>query len=894
MRNLKKALSMALALVMMLGMLTVASAAEGDAAKLADFDSVENKEAVSLLVDLGIIAGITEGSVTNYKPEEAIDRNSFAKLVYFILMGDESADNFKGTGSLKDVAGTWAEGYVNYLNSVKILAGDEMGNFNGTNNVSVAQAAKMLLVALGYNAEDRGYENDVNWSTNIMKDAQIKGIMNNVTQTASQSVTRDNAALMVYNTLFATTVTPRYDRDMGEKYVSEYVANPTTLGLEVYGVVKATLDIGDVDTGAMSWSLAPAANTTPNFTSAIGKAINDKFSFGPDTVGGNAVIYVKVTYGVSDNKIASYTYKSIISSTALVGESNILSTTYGTRTVNQLMGLKGNSAGDGKHTAYVAAPQTTDTGALNVKVYINGKPASGLTGTADTALAIGGLGVPSASAFLRGDIVELIGNDDGEVAVIRITRKSVTTLGAAIETRVSGGKNQVRITSTSGLNTSWTAAEDYVGLDGLAKGDVVLYVKIGDVTYVEKAEKIEGEISTKTSDGNVTVNGTTYPASKLPGAEYADEVHSSSDMSAGLQYDVTYWLYLDNSKAIVIQDPQTDTGTSNYALVLETAWVSGSGIGSSQYAQAKLLFTDGTTDIVTVSASSVGTVNEANWGKLSDNRTVSNALCGNWVNFSVSSSSGKYTLNTLEGDNALKGDDVAFAKGETILALGSDKATVNANTVFIRETENSSGTKVYTVYTGNGNMPSFEGADVAVAVKSSFAAFVFVSNAVTTGNAGQLVYFEDDGYSIDADNRYVFTDVYVNGVAIEGGLKFASKPAVIAGGMYEVKSIVDGIYTVDSTNVFGDKGGNLATITAVGGGVVTIGTSGGDNATAGSYSFGSATQVFVIDSDYVLSEGGTSDIRTTTSGDMKAYIVLNDSGNYVSRIYLVDQAYDLT
>ncbi|MEG1396810.1 MAG: hypothetical protein RSC82_07520, partial [Oscillospiraceae bacterium] len=61
MRNLKKVLSLTLALVMMLSMMTFAGAAEttkvSTATDLTDMKDVTNKEAVTLLVDLKVIAG---------------------------------------------------------------------------------------------------------------------------------------------------------------------------------------------------------------------------------------------------------------------------------------------------------------------------------------------------------------------------------------------------------------------------------------------------------------------------------------------------------------------------------------------------------------------------------------------------------------------------------------------------------------------------------------------------------------------------------------------------------------------------------------------------------------------------------------------------------------------
>uniref|UniRef100_UPI0025EFAD38 S-layer homology domain-containing protein n=1 Tax=uncultured Pseudoflavonifractor sp. TaxID=1221379 RepID=UPI0025EFAD38 len=79
MRNLKRVLSLALASVMLLGMMVIsAGAADKTAADLTDIDKVTNKDAVNLMVDLGIIEGKPDGS---FAPAEGVDRATMAKLI---------------------------------------------------------------------------------------------------------------------------------------------------------------------------------------------------------------------------------------------------------------------------------------------------------------------------------------------------------------------------------------------------------------------------------------------------------------------------------------------------------------------------------------------------------------------------------------------------------------------------------------------------------------------------------------------------------------------------------------------------------------------------------------------------------------------------------------------
>ncbi|MTS96684.1 hypothetical protein GMD87_16245, partial [Pseudoflavonifractor sp. BIOML-A1] len=71
MRNLKRVLSLALASIMLLGMMVVgASAADVTSSDLKDMNEVTNKEAVALMVDLGIIVGKPDGT---FAPTEGVD-----------------------------------------------------------------------------------------------------------------------------------------------------------------------------------------------------------------------------------------------------------------------------------------------------------------------------------------------------------------------------------------------------------------------------------------------------------------------------------------------------------------------------------------------------------------------------------------------------------------------------------------------------------------------------------------------------------------------------------------------------------------------------------------------------------------------------------------------------
>ena len=202
MSNLKKVLSVGLASTMVMGMVaTSAAAATYD--KFSDKEDIVNKEAVSMVTELGIIAGLTDGS---YAPKQNIDRASFARLVCVALNGGKEPNlgNLKTT--FTDTQGNWAEKYIAYCVQQGIIAGKGNNTFAPAANVTGSEAAKMLLVALGYNAT---YEKigGATWQVTTDVLANKAGLYKDLEgMNTSDPLTRDNAAQMIYNTLNATMV----------------------------------------------------------------------------------------------------------------------------------------------------------------------------------------------------------------------------------------------------------------------------------------------------------------------------------------------------------------------------------------------------------------------------------------------------------------------------------------------------------------------------------------------------------------------------------------------------------------------------------------------------------------------------------------------------------------
>ena len=221
MRNLKRALSLALAMVMVLSMMVIgAGAASYD--DFSDKDEIVNTEAVSVLVELGVINGKDDGS---FDPTGIVTRAEMAKMICVVLNGGKGPSLGSTVNSTyTDTVGHWASGYIEYCTQLGIVAGKGDGTFDPNGTVTGSEAAKMLLVALGYKSEIEGFTGS-NWAVGVNVRANQKGLYDDLDISVDAGLSRDNAAQMIYNALDANMVEYTYSLYADED--SSLTSSPT-------------------------------------------------------------------------------------------------------------------------------------------------------------------------------------------------------------------------------------------------------------------------------------------------------------------------------------------------------------------------------------------------------------------------------------------------------------------------------------------------------------------------------------------------------------------------------------------------------------------------------------------------------------------------------------------
>ena len=200
MRNLKRTLSLVLAMALVVGMMMVgASAASSD---FTDSSEITYTEAVDVMTAIGVMEGTDTGA---FNPSGILTREQAAAIICRMLLGDSADDLNTNSSVFTDVAADrWSAGYISYCAQQGILAGTGTGAFNPEGELTGLAFAKMLLVALGYDAAIEEYVGD-DWAINVAADAIEAGVSING-QIMTNSVSREQAAQMAFQTLEADMV----------------------------------------------------------------------------------------------------------------------------------------------------------------------------------------------------------------------------------------------------------------------------------------------------------------------------------------------------------------------------------------------------------------------------------------------------------------------------------------------------------------------------------------------------------------------------------------------------------------------------------------------------------------------------------------------------------------
>ena len=563
---MKKLLALVLALVMTLGLATVGASA----ATYSDDADITHDEAVAVMSAIGVLAG-DNGA---FNPTGILTREQGAKIITYMLMGGKEAGDALTAPSapFADVAADrWSAGAIAYCKNAGIIAGVGNNQFNPTGTLTGYQFAKMLLVALGYDADIEKMVGG-GWEFSVAKLITDINLADDIDSfVGSTGVSRDNAAQLAFNALTSTMVYYPSEQNVN---ISGTNAGGVSIGTNLQSSKSVEVENGNstfgLSTNYKSISANSNANATP-YTQLCEKYFPKlKLNVnGTDDLGRGANVWMfKGKEVINSAKTAKYTFVA----------KNTKS--YATQIEDFNKSLK--VAYDATNARYTAT------------FYTNGAVSGTGTGTAPTTATA--LAAPAAA----GDVIELYvsENDVNEVTNIVITQYQAHKVTGKVETKTASGVDQVRV---PGVVNTWTNADKVFGAESVTKDDIAYFYRAANGNYyIYKAESFEGKLTTVTAqDGTTpakyTIAGTAYMINGTAG--------ESGDQGASNQrFNDTYTYYTD-ANGFIIYSTLVESTSKDYVLVYDLKYVasgSSSALDTNGVAQARLVFMDGTTKIVNI------------------------------------------------------------------------------------------------------------------------------------------------------------------------------------------------------------------------------------------------------------------------------------------------------
>ena len=484
---MKKFLSLVLALVMTMSLVTVSAGAKD----FTDNSKINYEEAVEVMSTLGVVGGYTDGT---FKPQGTLTRGAAAKIICNLILGTTTADALTADAApYKDVATTNVFApYIAYCAKEGIISGYADGTFRPAATLTGYAFMKMLLGALGLQADKEGYTGP-NWSISVAKralskdvalDDGLKGEFN-----GAKAATREEACLYALNMMKAGTFS--YPNDN-------------------------TVIVGNVSVSTSAKAVQD--KDTPYYTTVFKNLFAHSTS---DAFGRPATRWdykgVKIgTYA----KTPDLTYVGSVKVNDIYADLNM--STKDTTANLYVNGVSFDTAKNGKDAATFTVSKANDT------------KLDKLGGTADK---IG-----------NGTLIEVYRDDDNNhVDVIAMS----VYAGKITDVKDATSKKDAYVV----VDTDSTIADfnDEYETEAFAEDDVVAFTYAdGEIQTMYKMESVSGELTKKVIEKSLTIGDTTYKYGK----EYTFNGTSEAGLSNKSSYDVYvdangFALYIEETGANV-------------------------------------------------------------------------------------------------------------------------------------------------------------------------------------------------------------------------------------------------------------------------------------------------------------------------------------------------------
>ena len=842
---MKKFLSLVLALVMTMSLVTISAGAKD----FTDGDKIKYTEAIDVVSAIAVVDGYSDGS---FNPQKSLQRDQAAKIICNLILGPTTAASLSAdVAPFKDVpANDKFAGYIAYCANAGIINGYADGTFRPRNTLTGYAFMKMLLGALGYDADIEGYVGN-NWSIQVAKTALgiglDKGLGEDTPFNGMKEVTREEACLYAFNTLKATLVD--YD-------------------------AKTTVSVGGAEVTIGSSKAKPVSFANQNLQTGAKYDGNIEYD---DFVQFAEQYFTKlVKNGERD---------------AFMRPSHVWT-------------LKGDKIG-----SYVDTPDATYVGKVkfadiyddvkltattdDFQVYIDGVYAN-LYDTDLTAdegyrpVTVGDYTYPCTLTIEKGNTDDKVGTGKGcVVEVFKSEKKDVPGTIAVLNTYVvkvigvekASGKTKASTDVAPVGPSTYDAYKNDTAVDVLANDafeseafsvdDIITFnyslkTGKGEIKNAAKAEAVKGVVNSIGTNTKFTLEGKTYEYGEKAAAKLAP---SDVSTSANIYLDANgYALYFDEG----------EDNLKNYALVLNA----GAEVSYGRTSHGvELLLTDGTVKT----------------GKSDKDYTGSPDAVGQWVSYKTNSKS-ELVLTQLNGADRELQTAVAAES-----AIGNNSASKNIlkwatgvttriNSDTLIAVQNAAGK--FKIYNGVKEMPTISATgsqtiqySVYQKPSDSYAKLVYIE---TTGaveeSSNKTIFLKSDkgaDFWDDGSKSYYVFDAVVDGKLVEDGIMVdytdgATQTAVDAilgstknvGLLMSTYAVDNNVYTIDktkTTNIYSSNNGStVGAVEKVTGTSIRF-----DN---GTFTLADDCVFYRVNTHGDLEETTKSALRTGTVGEYYEYL----------------------
>ena len=845
---MKKFLSLVLALVMTMSLVTVSAGAKD----FSDDDSITYQEAVDVISEIGVVDGYTGG---DFKPTDVLTRGAAAKIICNLILGPTTASALSASSApFKDVpvSNTFA-GYITYCAQEKIINGYSDGTFRPTATLSGNAFMKMLLGALGYDSAVEGYTGP-NWSVAVIKQAAGIGLDDgNDEFVGSKAVTRQEAALYAFNMLQTTMV--EYDAKTSVDINGATVTIAGDKAKEVENTSRTDGYIDDDNKMQFAERYFTDLRLTTDTTDDFGRPANT-WRFKGVEVGTFA-------------KTADATYTADVK-------------------LGQIYSDLGMSDKDEAAPVFVDGVEASESAKVSKG---NDLKVSELKFTNS----------PAANCNVgNGTLVEAyLDEDTNDVTIVAINTYVAEVNKVVAETNSKDAYITLSELAAENGASSGLRANDEFETTGFENDQIVLFTYANnEIQSVKAAESAEGTLTRKVSGKSINLGETKYDFSKM---------YSVDGGESSLGIDSEYVVYLDaNGYAIYVEETEYNIADYAYLRALQgssVAFASDKAALITYDGKMKTVDTkeDYTNDFAGYGSelqignanSEIVLVKETSNGeyRLKDLDTKNPSIAKAEDSFELRNGVARINLTaTGVAGNGTQGTDYIYADSKTVFVVGTYDSDVSEDWK----------DATYRAYTGINNAPTIvddnDSSAATNAIGMSYycrnngvATIVYLSvdeadYKVTGGNNDVIFFaFESGSKKIeDSDNEYYTYNAVVDGKIVEGvkvdaSVKINNRTSngsfssnvVFTGADYD-----DGVITgLDSLS----NSGTVTGINKVNNENVVLGYGSGSEST---YVVADDAKIFFIDDDGTITEGAVSNIRRSDE-DVVTYVLEDGQISYL-------------